>query len=68
MYITKLENDLQNHGIKVNEEEGPKDKKPATKNRPCERPSLINPDHGFKMYEDLVVKMIMLKKTKRDLH
>ena len=32
VYITNLENnDLQNHSTKVNEEKGPKDKKPAEK-------------------------------------
>ena len=31
VYITNLENDLQNHGTKMNEEEGPKDKKSAVK-------------------------------------
>ena len=31
VYITNLENDLQNHSTKVNEEKGPKNKKPAAK-------------------------------------
>ena len=52
VYITNLENDLQNHGTKMNEEKGPKDKKPAAKNRPFERPSLVNLNHGSKMYEE----------------
>ena len=52
MYINNLENDLQNHGTKVNEEAGPKDKKPAVKNWLFERPSLINFNHGSKMYEE----------------
>ena len=52
VYITNLENDLQNHGTKVNEEEGPKDKKPAAKNRPFERPSPINLNHSSKIYEE----------------
>ena len=52
VYITYLENDLQNHGTKMNKEEGPKDKKPAVKNRPFERPSLINLNHSSKMYEE----------------
>ena len=38
--------------MKVNEEAGPKDKKPAVKNRLLERPSLINFNHGSKMYEE----------------
>ena len=52
MYITNLENDLQNHGTKLNEEKCPKDKKPAAKNRPFERPSLVNLYLSSKMYED----------------
>ena len=34
VYITNLENDLQNLGTKMNEEDSPKDKKPAVKNGP----------------------------------
>ena len=52
VYMTNLENDVQNHGTKVNKEEGPKDDKPAAKNRPFERPSLINLNHGSKMYKE----------------
>ena len=52
VYITNLEKDLQNHGTEMNEEEGPKDKKPAVKNRPLERPPLINHNHGSKIYEE----------------
>ena len=47
-----LEKDLQNHSTKINEEEGTKDKKPAERNRPLERPSLINLNHGSKIYEE----------------
>ena len=36
----------------MNKEEGPKDKKPAAKNRPFERLSLINLNHGSKMYKE----------------
>ena len=36
----------------MNKEEGPKDKKPAAKNRPLERPSLINLNHGSKIYKE----------------
>ena len=35
----------------MNKEEGPKGKKPAAKNRPLERPSLINLNHSSKVYE-----------------
>ena len=31
VYITNLEKDLQNHSTKMNEEEGPKDKKTSSK-------------------------------------
>ena len=36
----------------MNEEEGPKDNKPAARNRALERPSLINLDHSSKIYEE----------------
>ena len=52
VYITNLENDLQNHSTKMNEEEGSKDIKPAAKNKPLERPSLINFNHGSKIYKE----------------
>ena len=52
VYITNLENDLQNHGAKMNEEKGQKDKKPAAKNRLFERPSLVNLNHSYKMYKE----------------
>ena len=52
VYITNLENDLQNHSTQVKEEKGPKDKKPAVINRPFERPSLINLNHSSKMYKE----------------
>ena len=35
----------------MNEKECPKDKKPAVKNMPLERPSLINLNHSSKIYE-----------------
>ena len=38
MYITNLEKDSQNYSIELNEEEGPKDRKPPAKNRPFESP------------------------------
>ena len=31
VYITNLEDDIEKNGTKLNEEEGPKDKKPAVK-------------------------------------
>ena len=52
MYITNLEDDLQENGTKTNEEKGPKDKKPAVKNRPIERASLVNLNHISKMDEE----------------
>ena len=36
----------------MNKEKGPTDKKPAVKNRPFEMPSLVNLNHGSKMYEE----------------
>ena len=66
VYITNLEKDLQNHGTKMNEEEGPKDKKPAVKNRPLERPSLLILIMIQKSTKNLVVRMIMLRKMKKE--
>ena len=52
MYITNLEEDSQNYGIELNEEEAPNDKKPPVKNRPLERPSLINLNHSSNIYKE----------------
>ena len=52
VYITNLENDLQIHSTELNKEKVPKDRKPAAKNRPFERPYLVNLNHGSKMYEE----------------
>ena len=48
VYITNLENDLQNHGTKMNEEDSPKDKKPAVKKWAF----LIYLNHSSKLYEE----------------
>ena len=52
MYITNLGDDLQKNGTKMYEEEGPKDKKPAAKNRFFEKPSLNNFSHIYELYEE----------------
>ena len=52
MYITNLEDDLQKSSTKLNEEEGPKDKKPAEKSRLFERPSLVNLSHVSELYKE----------------
>ena len=52
VYITNLKDDLQNNSTKMNEEKHPKDKKPAAKKSPFERTSLVNLNHGSKMYEE----------------
>ena len=54
MFITYLKDGLQKNGTKSYEEEGPKDKKPAVKNRPFEKPSLVNLSHVSKLYEESV--------------
>ena len=66
VYITNLENDLQNHSIKMNEEDGPNDKEPAAENRPLERPSLINLNHGSKIYEQSGSENDNVEENKRD--
>ena len=55
----------------MNEAEGPKDKKPPAKNRPLERPSLINLNHGSKSYtesgsENDIMEEIEREKNKKD--
>ena len=52
VYITNLEDDLQKNSTKLNEEEGPKDKKACRKNRLLERPSLVNLSHVSELYEE----------------
>ena len=52
VYITSLEDDLQKNGAKLNEGEGPKDWKPAAKNRLFERPSLVNISHDSKLCKE----------------
>ena len=51
VYITNLEKDSQNYDIELNEEEGPRDKKPPAENRPFERPFLINLNNDSKISE-----------------
>ena len=52
VYITNLEKDSQNYDIELNEEECPREKKPPAKNRPFERPSLINLNYDSKISEE----------------
>ena len=66
VYITNLENDLQNCSTEMNDEEGPNDKKPPVKNRPLERPSLINPNHGSKLYEESGGENESMEEIKRE--
>ena len=66
VHITNLENDLQNHSTKMNEEEGPKDKKPAVKNRPLERPSQINLNYGSKIYKESGSENGNVEESKRE--
>ena len=52
MYITNHEDDSQKHGTKMYEEQVPKNKKTAAKNRPYEKPSLVNLSHVPELYEE----------------
>ena len=45
VYITNLEDGLQNYGTKLYDEKDPNKKKPAARNRLIEEPSLNNPNH-----------------------
>ena len=65
MYITNLEDDLQNNSTKMNEEKDPKDKKPAVKNRPFERTSLVNLNHSSKMCEESGSKIKNIEENKK---
>ena len=51
MYITNLEDSLQENGTKLYKE-GPKDKKPAVKNRLLKKTSLVNLSHVSKLYKE----------------
>ena len=52
MYITNLKGGIQKDGIKLPEEEGPNNKKPAAKNRHFEEPALNNLNHVYELYEE----------------
>ena len=50
----------------MNEEEGPKDKKPPVKNRPLERSSLINLNHSSKIYKESGSENDITEEIKRE--
>ena len=52
MYITNLEGGLQKDGMKLYNEEGPNNKKPAVKNRHFEEPTLNYLSHVYKLYKE----------------
>ena len=52
VYITNLEKDSQHYGIELNKEECPMDEKPQVKDRPFERPYLINLNHDTKVNKE----------------
>ena len=52
VYITNLKNGLQKDSMKLYDEEGPNDKKPAVENRLIEEPTLNNLNHIYKLYEE----------------
>ena len=52
VYITNLKNGLQKDGMKLYDEEGPNNKKPAAENRPIEKPTPNNLNHIYKQYEE----------------
>ena len=51
VYITNLEDGLQENGTKLNDEESLNEKKPAVRNRLIEEPSLNNLNHVFELYK-----------------
>ena len=50
VYIMNLKNGLQEDGMKLYNEEGPNNKKPAAENRTIEEPTLNNLNHSYKLY------------------
>ena len=52
VYITNLKGGLQKDGMKLYDEEGPNNKKPAAKNRHFEEPTLNNLNHIYELYEE----------------
>ena len=52
VYIMNLKNGLQKVSMKLYDEEGPNEKKPAAKNRHIEEPTLNNLNHVFELYEE----------------
>ena len=47
-----LKGGLQNDSMNLHEEEGPNNKKPASKNRLLEEPALNNLNHIYKLYKE----------------
>ena len=52
MYITNLKDGLQKDGMKLHDEEGPNNKKPAAENRLFEEPTLNNLNHVYELYKE----------------
>ena len=52
VYITNLEDGLQKDGTALYDEKGPKEKRPAARNRLIEVPCLNNPNHVFDNYRE----------------
>ena len=52
VYITNLKDGLQKDGMKMYDEEGPNNKKPAAENRLIEETTLNNLNHVYKLYEE----------------
>ena len=52
VYITNLKNGLQKDSMKLCDEEGPNEKKPASENRLIDEPTLNNLNHVYKLYEE----------------
>ena len=52
VYITNLKNGLQKDSMKLYDEEGPNNKKPAVENRLIEEPTLNNLNHIYELYKE----------------
>ena len=61
VYITNLKNGLQKDGMKLYDEEGPNNKKPAAENMLIDEPTLNNLNHVCELYKESEVIMRTLK-------
>ena len=52
VYLTNLKNGIRKDSMKLYDEEGPNDRKPAAENRLIEEPTLNNLHHVYELYKE----------------